>query len=122
MAKSTAVVKKALAGAAAASDARHDMRWASQLLDAARGLAGDHPMMARLRGGKSNDEGEKGGEVKSAAVRRAFAREPAARRGWTLDDGSVFVDAGISGAESRTRPGPQPLLAGVRVPVPPFQR
>ncbi len=41
MAKSTAV-KKALAVASAASDARHDLRWASQMLDAARVLAGDH--------------------------------------------------------------------------------
>jgi site-specific DNA recombinase len=59
-------------------------------------------------------------EHRSVARQVAHAREYAAKRGWIVDDGCVFVDDGISGAEFAKRPGFLRLMNALR-PRPPFQ-
>jgi hypothetical protein len=57
---------------------------------------------------------------KSVARQVGHARDYASRKGWTVDDASVFVDDGISGAEFANRPGFLRLMNAVK-PRAPFQ-
>jgi site-specific DNA recombinase len=59
-------------------------------------------------------------EQKSVARQIAHAREYAARKGWTVNEASVFLDDGISGAEFARRPGFVRLMASL-TPRPAYQ-
>src|SRR5688572_28070440 len=58
-------------------------------------------------------------EQKSVARQVDHARQYAARKGWTVDEASVYVDDGISGAEFANRPGYMRMMATAKRP--PFQ-
>jgi DNA invertase Pin-like site-specific DNA recombinase len=57
---------------------------------------------------------------KSVTRQVEHARQYAERKGWTIDEASVFVDDGISGAEFANRPGFLRLMNSVK-PRPTFQ-
>ena len=59
-------------------------------------------------------------EQKSVGRQVDHARQYADRKGWTVDDDSVFVDDGISGAEFANRPQYLRLLNALK-PRPRFQ-
>src|SRR4051812_41276478 len=59
-------------------------------------------------------------EQKSVVRQVDRAREYAARKGWTVNEGSIVVDDGISGAEFTNRPGFVRLMNSLK-PRPPFQ-
>jgi DNA invertase Pin-like site-specific DNA recombinase len=59
-------------------------------------------------------------EQKSVSRQVDHARKYAARKGWTVDEASIFVDDGVSGAEFANRPGFVRLMASLK-PRPPFQ-
>src|SRR5688572_17516113 len=58
-------------------------------------------------------------EQKSVSRQVDHARQYAARKGWTVDEASIFIDDGISGAEFARRPGFLRLMNAL--PRPPFQ-
>src|SRR5207248_10217800 len=77
-------------------------------------------MIAAIYARKSTDQTGVADEQKSVARQIEHARAYAVGKGWTVDDRSVFVDAGISGAEFANRPGFLRLMNALR-PRPPFQ-
>ncbi len=62
-------------------------------------------MIAAIYARKSTEQAGVADEQKSVARQVAHATQYAAGKGWTVDDASVFVDDGISGAEFANRPG-----------------
>lgn len=62
-------------------------------------------MIAAIYARKSTDQGAVSDEQRSVTRQVEHARAFAASKGWTVDDGHVYVDDGISGAEFAARPG-----------------
>jgi DNA invertase Pin-like site-specific DNA recombinase len=77
-------------------------------------------MIAAIYARKSTDQSGVADEAKSVTRQIAHAREYAARKGWMVDDGCLFVDDGISGAEFANRPGFVRLMNALK-PRPAFQ-
>ena len=77
-------------------------------------------MIAAIYARKSTEQNGVADEQKSVARQVDHARQYAVRKGWTVDDASVFIDDGISGAEFATRPGFLRLMNSVK-PRAPFQ-
>ena len=69
---------------------------------------------------KSTDQSGVADDQKSVTRQVEHARSYAAAKGWTMDEASVFVDDGISGAEFANRPGFLRLMNALK-PRPPFQ-
>ncbi len=79
-------------------------------------------MIAAIYARKSTEQNGVADEQKSVARQIEHARQYAKTKGWTVDDESVFVDDGISGAEFSTRPGFVRLMnAAAAKPRPTFQ-
>jgi site-specific DNA recombinase len=76
-------------------------------------------MTAAIYARKSTEQIGVAEESKSVARQIAHAREYATRKGWSIDEASVYVDDGISGAEFARRPGFVRLMAALK-PRPPF--
>ena len=62
-------------------------------------------MIAAVYARKSTEQNGMADEQKSVARQIDHARQYADRKGWTVDESSVFVNDGISGAEFANRPG-----------------
>src|SRR5205823_13271714 len=77
-------------------------------------------MIAAVYARKSTDQSGVADEQKSVARQVANAREYAIRKQWTVDETSIFVDDGISGAEFANRPGFLRLMNALK-PRPSFQ-
>jgi DNA invertase Pin-like site-specific DNA recombinase len=77
-------------------------------------------MIAAIYARKSTDQNVSD-EEKSIARQVEHARGYAQRKGWTVDEGRVYADDGISGAEFLKRPGLTALLAAIRVRPCPVQ-
>jgi site-specific DNA recombinase len=77
-------------------------------------------MTAAIYARKSTDQTGIADDQKSVARQVEHARSYAAAKGWTVDEASVFVDDGISGAEFANRPGFLRLMNALK-PRPPFQ-
>src|SRR5437879_1199642 len=77
-------------------------------------------MIAGIYARKSTDEPGKDAEDRSCDKQIAAAREFARKKGWRVDEASVFRDDGVSGGEFAKRPGLQKLLAALR-PRPKFR-
>jgi site-specific DNA recombinase len=77
-------------------------------------------MIAAIYCRKSTDQNGVADEQKSVARQVDHARQYAQRKGWTIDEASVFVDDGISGAEFANRPGFLRLMNALK-PLPSFQ-
>jgi site-specific DNA recombinase len=77
-------------------------------------------MIAAIYARKSNDQIGVADEQKSIARQVDHARVYAARKGWTVDEASIYVDDGISGAEFANRPGFLRLMSALK-PRPSFQ-
>ena len=77
-------------------------------------------MIAAVYARKSTDQSAVADEAKSVHRQIDHARAYAARKGWTVDEGLIFVDDGISGAEFSKRPGFVRLMNAL-APRPPFQ-
>ena len=69
---------------------------------------------------KSTEQAGVADEQKSVTRQVDHARAYARRKGWTVDDGCIFVDDGISGAEFANRPGFLRLMNALK-PRPAFQ-
>ena len=76
-------------------------------------------MIAAIYARKSTDQAV-ADEAKSVVRQVEHARQYAAGKGWTVDEASIFVDDGVSGAEFANRPGFVRLMASLK-PRPPFQ-
>ena len=61
-------------------------------------------MIAAVYARKSTEQAGVADEQKSVTRQIDHARAYAVRKGWTVDDGFVFIDDGISGAEFTNRP------------------
>ena len=61
-------------------------------------------MIAAIYARKSNDQRDRDDEEKSVAHQVRRAREYIAAKGWVVDEDSIFIDDGISGAEFSKRP------------------
>ncbi len=77
-------------------------------------------MIAAIYARKSTDQNGVADDQRSVRRQVDHARQYAARKGWTVDDASVFVDDGVSGAEFTKRPGLLRLMNALK-PRPPFQ-
>ena len=77
-------------------------------------------MIAAIYARKSTEQSGVADEQKSVARQIDHARQYAVAKGWQVDDASVFVDDGISGAEFANRPGFLRLMNALK-PRPPFQ-
>jgi site-specific DNA recombinase len=77
-------------------------------------------MIAAIYARKSTDQSGVADDQKSVARQIDHARKYSARKGWAVDDASVFVDDGISGAEFANRPGFLRLMNSLK-PKPAFQ-
>jgi DNA invertase Pin-like site-specific DNA recombinase len=77
-------------------------------------------MIAAIYARKSTEQAGVADEQKSVARQVEHARHYASRKGWTVDEGSVFIDDGISGAEFSKRPGFLRLMNALK-PRPAFQ-
>jgi site-specific DNA recombinase len=77
-------------------------------------------MHAAIYARKSTEQAGVADEQKSVTRQIAHARAYATSKGWTVDEASIFVDDGISGAEFATRPGFVRLMNALK-PRPPFQ-
>ena len=62
-------------------------------------------MIAAIYARKSTEQNGVADEQKSVARQAEHARQYAERKGWAVDEASVFVDDGVSGAEFANRPG-----------------
>ena len=62
-------------------------------------------MIAAIYSRKSTEQHSVADEQKSVPRHIEHARQYVRRKSWTVDDGAVFVDDGISGAEFANRPG-----------------
>ena len=76
-------------------------------------------MIAAIYARKSTEQAGVSDEQRSVARQIEHATAYARQRGWTVADGYVFVDDGISGAEFATRPGFMRLMSALK-PRPPF--
>ena len=76
--------------------------------------------IAAIYSRKSTEQNGVADEQKSVARQVEHAREYAVRKGWTVDDGAIFIDDGISGAEFSKRPGFLRLMNALK-PQPAFQ-
>src|SRR4051794_22289440 len=74
-------------------------------------------MIAAVYARKSTDQAGMADEGKSITRQIDHARAYAARKGWTVDEGSVFVDDGVSGAEFASRPGFVRLMNALKPPA-----
>lgn len=77
-------------------------------------------MIAAIYARKSTEQNGVADDQKSVARQVEHAKQYAERKGWTVDEQSIFVDDGISGAEFANRPGFLRLLNALK-PAPPFQ-
>ena len=77
-------------------------------------------MNAAIYARKSTDQSGISDEQKSVARQVEHARSYAQRKGWIVDEGCVYVDDGISGAEFANRPGFLRLMNALK-PRPAFQ-
>ena len=77
------------------------------------------PNVAAIYARKSTEQSGVSDEDRSVARQVDHARRYAASKGWTVDEGSIFADDGISGAEFVKRPGFVRLMAALR-PRPAF--
>lgn len=77
-------------------------------------------MIAAIYARKSTDQTGVAEEAKSVPRQIEHARVYAAKKGWTVDEASIFADDGVSGAEFSKRPGLLRLMAALK-PRPPFQ-
>jgi site-specific DNA recombinase len=79
-------------------------------------------MFAAIYARKSTEQHSVSDEQKSVARQIDHGRSYAQRKGWTVDEASIFVDDGISGAEFAKRPGFVRLMNAAKPrPRPPFQ-
>jgi site-specific DNA recombinase len=69
---------------------------------------------------KSTEQNGVGDEAKSVTRQIEHARAYAAKKGWTIDERHIYVDDGISGAESSNRPSFVRLMNALR-PRAPFE-
>src|SRR6266566_9719357 len=77
-------------------------------------------MIAAIYARKSTDQSGVADEQKSITRQIEHARAYAVAKGWTVDEASVYVDDGISGAEFANRPGFLRLMNSLK-PRPSFQ-
>src|SRR5712691_11016402 len=77
-------------------------------------------MIAAIYARKSNDQTGVADEQKSVTRQIEHARVYAVAKGWTIDDASIYIDDGISGAEFANRPGFLRLMNALK-PRPRFQ-
>ena len=77
-------------------------------------------MIASVYVRKSTEQIGVAAEQKSVARQIDHARRYAERKGWAIDDASIFVDDGISGAECANRPVFLRLMNALK-PRPTFQ-
>src|SRR5262249_42419092 len=77
-------------------------------------------MIAAVYARKSTEQSGVADEQKSVARQVDHARAYATRKDWTVDEASIFVDDGVSGAEFAKRPGYCRLMDALR-PRPQFQ-
>lgn len=77
-------------------------------------------MFAAIYARKSTEQRGVDEEQKSVTRQIEHARRYAVEKGWTIDEASVFVDDGISGAEFAKRPAFVRLMNALK-PRPPFQ-
>ncbi|MEO8076717.1 MAG: recombinase family protein [Acidobacteriota bacterium] len=77
-------------------------------------------MIAAIYARKSTEQTGMADEQKSVTRQIDHARQYAHRKGWTVDEATIFVDDGISGAEFATRPGFLRLMNALK-PRPAFQ-
>jgi DNA invertase Pin-like site-specific DNA recombinase len=77
-------------------------------------------MIAAVYAKKSNEQNGVADEQKSVMRQMEHARAYARAKGSAIDDASVFVDDGISGAEFANRPGFLRLMNSLK-PRAPFQ-
>jgi DNA invertase Pin-like site-specific DNA recombinase len=77
-------------------------------------------MMTAIYARKSTEQHGLADEQKSVTRQIEHARAYAIRKGWTVNDGGIFVDDGISGAEFAARPGFVRLMNALK-PRPAFQ-
>jgi site-specific DNA recombinase len=77
-------------------------------------------MIAAIYARKSTQQDGVSDDQRSVARQMEHARAFASTNGWTVDESSIFVDDGISGAEFATRPGFLRLMNALK-PKPPFQ-
>ena len=77
-------------------------------------------MKAAIYARKSTDQHGVATDQKSVTRQVEHARAYARRKGWHPDDGHVFVDDNVSGAEFANRPGFVRLMNALK-PKPPFQ-
>jgi site-specific DNA recombinase len=71
-------------------------------------------MIAGIYARKSTEQAGVADEQKSVTRQVDHARAYAIRKGWTIDEASIFVDDGISGAEFENRPGFVRLLKALK--------
>ena len=77
-------------------------------------------MLAAIYARKSTDQVGIADEQRSVSRQEDHARRYAQRKGWTVDEATIFVDDGISGAEFAARPGFVRLMNAL-TPAPRFQ-
>jgi DNA invertase Pin-like site-specific DNA recombinase len=77
-------------------------------------------MTAAIYARKSTEQNGISDEEKFVTRQIDHAREYATRKGWTVSDAHLYVDDGISGAESDKRPGYMRLLRDLK-PKPKYQ-
>ena len=77
-------------------------------------------MIAAIYARKSTEQAGVADDQKSIARQVEHARQYAAGKGWTVADGHIYADDGISGAEFSARPGLVRLLNALK-PRPAFQ-
>ncbi len=77
-------------------------------------------IIAAIYARKSTDQAGISEDSRSVTRQVEHAKLYATRKGWVVDDGHVYVDDGISGAEFAARPGFVRLMNCLR-PRPPFQ-
>jgi site-specific DNA recombinase len=77
-------------------------------------------MISAIYARKSTDQSGVAEEAKSVTRQIDHARAYAQRKGWRVDEGCIFVDDGISGAEFAMRPGFVRLMAALK-PKPRFK-
>ena len=77
-------------------------------------------MIAAIYARESTEQSGVAEDARSVARQVEHTRACAVRKAWTLAEGHVYVDDGVSGAEFKQRPGLIRLLAALE-PRPPFQ-
>jgi len=70
-------------------------------------------MRAAIYARKSNDDSDRNPENRSTIRQIERARAYAKAKGWTLDEGYIYSDDGVSGAEYVNRPGFARLIASL---------